>query len=696
MVLLLIGVSSGLAAQSAESLDFTAGLPDFRDLRNMLPSYLNRAVFALLDERERRIAQLATAQDVAARRDYIRKRMQEALGGPFPERTPLNARVVGVLDHDGYKVEKIVFESQPRFYVTANLYLPKSGHPPYPAVLFPLGHEAGAKSHNTWQQILITLARKGFVSLAWDPIGQGERSQLYDADLGESKVVRSTTEHSMVGIQCLLAGDNLARYTVWDGMRALDYLLSRPEVDPKRVACTGNSGGGTHTAYLSALDDRIQVAAPSCYLTSWRRLVLSIGPQDAEQNLPPWLAAGLDHADFVLAFAPKPYLILSAIRDFFSIAGARDTFEEARRVYGILDAQEKIKMVDADDGHGYTKPRRLAAYSWLTRWLKGSEDNEGEQTEAVDTEETLRATETGQVATSLGGESVFSLNRKRIDQFRPKRDPSARRAQELTGFQRPAGSLIVRPYGRITRSGYGIEKLIYETEPGITVPALLFVPDTGASRKPAILYVHGRGKSAAAPDAAQLVAAGFVVLAIDQRGAGETAFSTPDLGSDFPRWFGDYASAMRALLIGRTLVGMRAADIVRAADLLAADPRVAADRIYGFGRDAGAVPLLHAAAFDPRIKKLALEGMLLSYESVVNNRIHRNVFENVIPGVLRHYDLPDLVAAVAPRPVEIVNAVDPLGQRVPLAEVSKLYTRARVSERKPDETLTSAYRDFLQ
>ncbi len=693
VILLACLAAAPLAAQSAESLDFLAGLPDFREIRNMLPAYLNRAAMTHLADRERKVAQLSTAQDVAARRAYIRERMLRALGG-LPERTPLNARVTGVLDRDGYRVERIVFESQPRFYVTANLYLPKAGRPPYPAVLFPLGHEAGAKSHNTWQQILITLARRGYVALAWDPIGQGERAQLYDADLGESKVVRSTTEHSMVGIQCLLTGDNLARYTIWDGMRALDYLLSRSEVDPARVACTGNSGGGTHTAYLSALDDRIQVAAPSCYITSWRRLLESIGPQDAEQNIPPGLADGLDQADFVLAFAPKPYLILSAIRDFFSISGARETFEEARRVYTRLDAEQKIKMVEADDGHGYTKPRRQAAYAFLGRWLKGVEDNEPEQPVAAETEEALRATESGQVATSLGGETVFSLNRKRVEQFRSARDRAARRAREITGFQRPEGPLRVRPYGRIARAGYRIEKLIYETEPEILVPALLWVPD-GEGRRPAILYVHGRGKSAGSAEIEQLVKAGTVVLSIDSRGTGETAYSNPNLGSDFPRWFGDYGNAMRALLIGRTFVGMRAADIVRAVDLLAADPRVDAGRIYGLGRDAGAVPLLHAAVFDPRIQKLALEGLLLSYESVASHRVHRGVFENVVPGVLRHYDLPDLVAALAPRPVAIANVVDPLGQRVPLAEAARLYRGARVAERKPDEPVTAVFKELL-
>lgn len=180
--------------------------------------------------------------------------------------------MVGTLDRGDYRVEKIVFESRPAFFVTANLYLPKSGRPPYPAILFPLGHERGAKAHQAWQRCLAGLARRGFAALAWDPLGQGERIQMYDEDLHDSKLRGSTVEHTVIGMQCLLTGTHLAQYTIWDGIRALDYLLSRPEVDARRVGCTGNSGGGTHTAYLAGLDNRIQVAAPSCYITSWQRM----------------------------------------------------------------------------------------------------------------------------------------------------------------------------------------------------------------------------------------------------------------------------------------------------------------------------------------------------------------------------------------------------------------------------------------
>ena len=258
---------------------------------------MNQIAQQQLDKREAAVRAVQSVDQAEARKGWVRAKILELIGGLPDYSGPLNPRVTGNIQGEGYTIEKVIFESLPGFYVTANLYVPQRGRPPYPGILFPLGHETGAKAHSAWQQMLGSLAKKGYVALAWDPIGQGERAQLYDPDWGESKVFRSTTEHTIVGIQCLLVGDSLARYTIWDAMRALDYLLSRPEVDASRIGCTGNSGGGTHTAYLAALDDRIKVAAPSCYLTSWSRLLESIGPQDAEQNLIPWLGDGLDHAD---------------------------------------------------------------------------------------------------------------------------------------------------------------------------------------------------------------------------------------------------------------------------------------------------------------------------------------------------------------------------------------------------------------
>ena len=704
LTLLIILLGAGAArAQSAGELDFLHELNDFKELRRMLPRWLEAKAADCLAARRKEIAGISDLEALRRRQQYVRGRMIDSLGG-FPERTPLNARVTGTLERDGYRIEKIIFESQPKFFVTANLYLPKGGPGPYPAVLFPLGHEPGAKSYIDWQQILVTLARRGYVALTWDPVGQGERVQFYDPDWQDSKFHSSVTEHTVLGIQCLLAGDHIARYTIWDGLRALDYLLSRPEVDSKRVACTGNSGGGTHTSYLSALDDRIQVAAPSCYINSWNRMLSGLGPQDSEQVFPGWLKNGLDYPDFVYAFGPKPFAILSAIRDFFPILGARETFAEVKTTYSRLGLADRIEMVEADDGHGYSAPRRAAAYEWFGRWLKESPDRESETAIKPETAQDLQCTATGQVSTSVGGEDVFTLNRQRSAALRAARarvagpDAVIERARLRSGFAPVTTALAVQPFGTISRTGYRIEKLTYESEPGIVVPALLYVPESGPARKPALLFVDGAGKSASRDAQEQFVRAGFVVLSIDARGLGETRPVNGDEAGDFARYFGDYDNGMAAMLVGKTLPGLRAQDIVRGLDLLAAREDVDRDRISGYGKGSGAVPLLYAAAFDRRFGRVALDRMLVSYESVVNQRIHRQAFEQIVPGALRDFDLPDLVAALAPRPVWLVNTVDPLGDRLPVSEVRSAYKGSealvRISATGPDEEPAAVYREM--
>jgi len=685
---LVLAIAMPLGAQTSGSLDFLSDLPDYAHLRGMLREYLNREAITRLEARHQQITSISTPEEVAKRRAYLREHMVRDLGG-FPERTPLNARVVGTLEREGYKIEKVIFESQPHFYVTGNLYLPKTGNPPYPGVLFPLGHESGGKSNGDWQQALGDFARRGYVCFTWDPIGQGERVQLYDPDLEEGKISESTSEHTNIGIQCLLVGDNLARYTIWDGMRALDYLLSRPEVDSARIACTGNSGGGTHTAYLSALDDRIKVAMPSCYITSWRRLLESIGPQDAEQCIPPWIGQGLDHGDFVLAFSPKPYLILSAIRDFFSINGARETYQEAQHVYTVMGASAKVSQFEADNGHGYLQPRRMAAYRWLGRWFKGQEDDTPEVPVAPASEEELRCTDSGQVTVSLGGETVFTLNQKRYEQVKPARpplnDPPAvaafqkeirSKVQQLGGYPHVADPPSVKPFGVIQKDGYRIEKLTYESEPGIIIPTLLLVPENGEARKPGIIYVNSKGKANPRGEIEALAQSGLVVLAIDARGWGETFNDSSDEARLWNAFFPNYNPAMTALLLGKSLVAMRAEDIARGVDLLGNRPEVDGERVYGMGVGAATIPLLHQAVLDPRIKKVVLEGGLVSYDSIETYRIQRDTIESIIPGVLKAYDLPDLVAVLAPRPTWIVDARDPLEYRLGITKVRGQYAGA--------------------
>jgi hypothetical protein len=346
-------------------------------------------------------------------------------------------------------------------------------------------------------------------------------------------------------------------------------------------------------------------------------------------------------------------------------------------------------MFEADDGHGYTHPRRMAAYDWLSRQFRGKPDEQAEIPIEPEASETLNCTETGQVVTSLGGETVFTINRARATILRGNRRPPTtagdlrnwqdkvrEAAQRLSGYEPPSGPVTVTPYGEIIREGYRIRKIVYESEPGILIPALLYVPESGPARKPAVLIADGNGKSAAAKAAEPLAKLGTVVLSVDLRGTGETRI-TPDLNdSEFYRYFGDYEDAMTAILMNRTLAAMRARDIVRGLDVLAAQPQVDPSQLSGIGRHGAAVPLLYAAVFDARLKSISLEDMILSYDAVATTAMQRKVFEDIVPGALLEFDLPDLVGAIAPRQVWISDPVTPTGTPLPQSSLAGEYGNA--------------------
>ena len=323
----------------------------------MLHQYLLDRVHERLDARKQEVTGLKTPEEIQARAARLREFFRESLGElPNSENSsPLNGKVVGVLEKDGYRVEKVIFESRPRHHVTASLYLPER-QAAVPRRARPVRPQRQRQGGEPYQRICILLAKNGMAVLCYDPIGQGERVQMLDAEGKPAIREGSTTEHTMAGIGALLVGRQAASYRIWDGIRALDYLASRPEVDADRLGCTGNSGGGTMTAYLMALDDRIAVAAPSCYITSLERLFATIGPQDAEQNITGQVAAGLDHADYVTMRAPKPTLLSRRHADFFDIQGSWDTFREVKLLYGRLGFGERVDLFESDEPHGFTQP----------------------------------------------------------------------------------------------------------------------------------------------------------------------------------------------------------------------------------------------------------------------------------------------------------------------------------------------------
>jgi dienelactone hydrolase/pimeloyl-ACP methyl ester carboxylesterase len=608
--------------------------------KKMLQEFLLAECGKHFEARRKAVAGMKTPEDVARRQAELRAKFIEALGG-FPEKTPLNARVVGKAQRDGYRIEKVIYESRPDHHVTAILYLP-DGPGPFPGSIMPMGHSTNGKAADYAQRGSILLAKNGIACLNYDPIGQGERMQLLD-DAGKPAIKGSTGEHTQVGIGALLVGWSTASYRIWDGIRSLDYLAGRPEIDPRRLGSTGCSGGGTLTSYLMALDDRILAAAPSCYVTSLERLFATIGPQDAEQNIPGQVAFGLEHADYLTLRAPRPTLLLTGTQDFFDIQGSWTTFREAKKIYGILGRGEAIDLGEWEQKHGYPKNHREAAVRWMRRWLLGTDDAIVEPDFPIAKDPELQCTETGQVLSSLKGKSAFDLNAAREKELaagrgRLPKETLLKEVCRLIGVETPVKSAVRREV-----EGRGV---VLETEPGIRVPALL-----RAGEGPEVLLVHGEGKRKAVEQAA-----GRRVLAPDLRGIGETA------GSEFKE-------AFLSMHLARPLLGQRVRDVLA----------IVEDGQHAVGIGSAAPIVLHAAALEPRIARVTLEGGLVSWSSVARIPLSKGQLGNVVPGALRVYDLPDLAAVLAPRPLTIRNAVDAAGRPVAQADLEEIYAGARAA-----------------
>lgn len=689
MLLLLAGSTSEGEDLSVFDPAETHGRKTFREL-------LHEECFAAIDRRLQAYEQIKTAEDLQVWQQQRREIFFRQLGR-LPDRTPLNAQMVGKLEGDGYRIEKVIFESQPKHHVSANLYLPDAS-PPYPAVIVPCGHSYNGKAAEAYQRVSILLARNGIAALCYDPIGQGERYQTfgpdgkplsaeYEANPNSLRQLdpipgrprfNPVEEHTLVGVSSILVGRNTATYRIFDGMRAVDYLVSRPDIDKEKIGCTGNSGGGTLTAYMMALDERIACAAPACYLTTFRRLIASNGPQDAEQNIFAQLALGLDEADYMLMRAPRPTCLLAGTRDAtFDIAGTWEIFREAKRGYARFGHPERVDLVEADAPHGFTTQLRIGAVRWMRRWLLGKDDAIDEPEFEIWSNADLQCTSQGQVMLMPGERSVFDLNRAeearlktgRKEKWSTQSPDALRRTVRETAGIRPLDSiprLTAETVGTVERPGYRIEKQLLRGEGRLTLPALAFTPANASGD--AYLYLHGAEKDADAdPEGPidKLVRQGNFVLAVDLSGIGETAGTTEP--SQRRHWsralFGpDGESFWLAYLLGKSLVGVRTEDALAAARYLgeSQSQSTARRRLHVIGVGGAGLPALHAAALEPAMfESLTLRETTTSWADVVQAPLGNAHLSETIHGALAVYDLPDLVRLFGPQRATIVQPVRP-------------------------------------
>jgi hypothetical protein len=576
-------------------------------------AWMDRAAQRQLDARDTRAAALRTAADARARQTEIRETILRLIGGLPQTRSPLNPRITGTLRRKGFRIEKLWFESLPGYRVTANLYLP--GAPgPHPAILYSMGHWLEGKAQA--QSIASNLALKGFVVLVYDPVGQGERLQAWSPLTGLSLAGGTTDQHFQDGARSFLLGESVARYFIWDGMRAIDYLVSRPEVDRNRIGATGCSGGGTQTTYIMALDERVKAAAPACYITSFHELYSgAIG--DSEQSVHGFLSSGLDQADWLALFAPRALLIASTENDFFPIAGARRAFNAARAFHRLFDAEPRVAHVVGPGGHGTPLEVRERIYGWFIEHLK---DGKGDAKEiAVDLlpDFELNVTASPAVPAAAGGLELREIIAQRLPRASSGGDVRA----EIRRWLREPEGLEPWPTAISYHAGSGSPLLVVQTSKEDEALA-----QAAIAKGHAVLTVRPRGTPMPARSGAYSLA-------------------------------GDWLATTRAALIGHSLTGWRVLDILRGVDSLAARGH---KNIRACARSSAGVWLLLAAAADPRIEAVWVHETPVSLREAIRAPLHQHLHEISLPGFAARFDLDDVRAAIAPREVLWTDPVNPM------------------------------------
>ena len=620
--------------------------------------WMDRIAQQQLQRRESAINEIRTVADAERRKQTVRAKLLEILGGLPNYNGPLNPRITGQIQNESFTIEKVIFESLPGFFVTANLYRP-SQPGRYPAVLLQSGHTQEGKPEP--QRLAANLALKGFVALVFDPIGQGEREQTFDRQLQGPLAGWSVNEHIQAGAQSILIGEGVGRYFIWDAKRALDYLSSRPDVDPTRIGAAGCSGGGALTTFIGALDPRVKAVVPACYPNSYRLLFAGPDP-DSEMSFPEFLASGLDTADFVELSAPTPWLIQATEGDYFTPAGAKLVYEEARRWYSLYGAEDKVHFFVGPGPHGTPLESREAIYEWMIRWLKDGRGDFHEQPVKLYTNHELLVTPSGRVDDEPGSRKLDQLI---LDDFRARKRQGTipELLAELRRLEVPSegSSPEIKVLDESKVPGGWRQHIKFESEPGVEVNGKLYIPDA-VGRKSAVLLVADKTSSPLVSStgaiAERMAKAGRVVLELEPRDS--------PTGYDGRPFLGNWLTNSRANQIGRNLPAMRAHDILRGVDLLAARSDVDPASIRAVARGVKGIWLLLAAAADTRIGKVWLDRTPYSLRIALENSMNTDLFDAVVPGFALHWDLEDLVNAMGNRPVLWTDPTNWMGRIVPL------------------------------
>lgn len=609
----------------------------------MMRSYLTKKVDSQFEKRDSLLSTLKSAEDWDHRANSIKDAMQEWVG-EFPEKTPLNARVTGRFEHEDYTIENILFESRPHFLVSANLYLPKNFTGPRPAQINVIGHVQNGKANERYQRMSIAQARNGFVVMTIDQIGQGERGVLLS--------------HRYLGTKAFLTGTHLFNFMAWDAIRAIDYLESRTEVDPTKIGMTGSSGGGMTTTYILPFEGRITVAVPTCNPNTWSHRTRANLASDHEQVFFGAFGQLIDpRGDPLFCQVPNALLLNTTTDDNLNPPrGVWELDTWLHKSFAAHGIPEKFKTSMVQAAHDYNQEQREVTYSWMLKWTGGDPSKFWEQETPLMKEEDLWAAQNGSVFNEPESISGEDLIMKHLAQNRPgwKDIQSKQLLEELqeqlpgaiaqvlnTTFTNIKGTCEMAEPVNLT--GMTLRKFRMLPEAGIIIPGVILSADENIEGKEVILYVHEEGKSNVLSDidlVEALLAKGYLLCAVDLRGIGET-------GPDFANKFWDF-------LLGKPIFGQRVKDVLTLSDWLRTS-EIKARKINYWGTGMGALYGAFAGVIDGDISSFLLENPLISFESIVEVATPQYQHEIILPGILNHFDLPQIYQALSPRKLVVMN-----------------------------------------
>jgi len=637
--------------------------------RRIFSDFVQAKIDTIMEKRRAELALLKTPDEWRARQKQTREQLYKYFG-EFPERTPLNSKTLDKIDRDGYIIEKVIFESQPNYYVSANLYIPKGREFPLPGVVFPCGHSDDAKARDVYHMSGLGFVHKGYVTLVFDPIGQGERSEYFDVNTRQPLVRKGVDQHHYVGRPAFLTDWSLSGLRTWDCIRAVDYLVSRPEVDSSRLVAAGCSGGGQMTMLITAVDERIKACAVShpggpyenSYLTS-----RELGDREIYSLIP-----------------PRPIRIIVG-NESGEEPGHRRKLDDMQLFYEGLRAGKQTGELDMVPGiHSMNRSNRESAYEWINKWLDREAEGKAEAVLKPEKTETLWCTQTGHTIISLGGETGQTLNAKRAERiYKPEMNLVSlkERIASRIGLTLPVNRQKpgIYYYDTLTYEDLTVEKLTYESENGIIIPALIIKPQHLKPGSPVYLYASDNGKPARFENSLLpflLAKNGVIVLAIDVRGIGETS-PTPKYyvnqytGYTPLLWRNDIL-AMQCTGLDRTTLGMRVLDMIKAVDFLKSHYDLKGRKIVTVGEGLGGLFALLTSVYDPSITGTVTVGTLPSYKLLITSKYYNVWGYFFVPGALRDFDIPDLCRAVSPKPQVWINPVNALGEKLNSSDASSI------------------------